>query len=412
MKYFATFSLPQNFLCGFCVLYLQHPPKNVILSRYENLFKGDIMLEYDEIRLELVGMKPQLDDLAEALGLEKDKVEIKDLEEQSSAADFWDDLQNSQKVLKRLRELKSKDEEYQKLVSMYEDTLTTIEIAEEENDASLLDEVIESANLFKSEFETQKLSTLLSGEFDANNAILTFHAGAGGTEAQDWAQMLYRMLTRWAERHNFKYKILDYLDGDEAGIKSASITIEGTNAYGFLKSESGVHRLVRVSPFDASGRRQTSFASIEVVPEIDDDVEVEIRDEDLRVDTYRASGAGGQHVNKTESAIRITHLPTGIVVACQNERSQHQNRDVAMKMLKSKLIEIKERENFERIEDIKGEQMQNGWGSQIRSYVFMPYTMVKDHRTNFEVGNIAAVMDGDLDGFINAFLKAKSRGEI
>ena len=370
------------------------------------------MLEYDEIRLELVGMKPQLDDLAEALGLEKNKIEIKELEEKSSAADFWDNLQNSQKVLKRLRELKSKEEEYQKLVSMYEDTLTTIEIAEEENDVSLLDEIIESANLFKSEFETQKLSTLLSGEYDGNNAILTFHAGAGGTEAQDWAQMLYRMLTRWAERHNFKYKILDYLDGDEAGIKSASITIEGTNAYGFLKSESGVHRLVRVSPFDASGRRQTSFASIEVVPEIDDDVEVEIRDEDLRVDTYRASGAGGQHVNKTESAIRITHLPTGIVVACQNERSQHQNRDVAMKMLKSKLIEIKERENFERIEDIKGEQMQNGWGSQIRSYVFMPYTMVKDHRTNFEVGNIAAVMDGDLDGFINAFLKAKSRGEI
>ena len=407
-----TFSNLANFFLGFCGLYLQTTSENVILLEYEILFKGEIMLEYDEIRLELVGMKEGLDDLAEALGLEKDKVEIKTLEEQSSAADFWDDLQNSQKVLKRLRELKSKEEEYQKLVSMYEDTLTTIEIAEEENDASLLDEIIESANLFKSEFETQKLSTLLSGEYDGNNAILTFHAGAGGTEAQDWAQMLYRMLTRWAERHNFKYKILDYLDGDEAGIKSASITIEGTNAYGFLKSESGVHRLVRVSPFDASGRRQTSFASIEVVPEIDDDVEVEIRDEDLRVDTYRASGAGGQHVNKTESAIRITHLPTGIVVACQNERSQHQNRDVAMKMLKSKLIEIKERENFERIEDIKGEQMQNGWGSQIRSYVFMPYTMVKDHRTNFEVGNISAVMDGDLDGFINAFLKAKSRGEI
>ncbi len=370
------------------------------------------MLEYDEIRLELNGMKPQLDDLAEALGLEKNRAEIAKLEEESGAADFWDDLANSQKVLKRLRELKNKEEEYKKLTTMYDDVLTTIEIAEEENDASLLDEVKHAAEHFKAEFETQKLSTLLSGEYDENNAILTFHAGAGGTEAQDWAQMLYRMYTRWAERHDFKYKVLDYLEGDEAGIKSASILIEGMNAYGFLKSESGVHRLVRVSPFDASGRRQTSFASLEVMPEIDNDVEVEIKEEDLRVDTYRSSGAGGQHVNKTESAIRITHIPTGIVVACQNERSQHQNREVAMKMLKSKLVEIKEREHLDKIDDIKGEQMQIGWGSQIRSYVFMPYTMVKDHRTNYEVGNITAVMDGDLDGFINAYLKAKSRGEL
>ncbi|HAB00712.1 MAG TPA: peptide chain release factor 2 [Ruminococcaceae bacterium] len=370
------------------------------------------MLEYDEIRLELNGMKPQLDDLAEALGLEKNRAEIAKLEEESGAADFWDDLANSQKVLKRLRELKSKEEEYKKLTTMYDDVLTTIEIAEEENDASLLDEVKHAAEHFKTEFETQKLTTLLSGEYDENNAILTFHAGAGGTEAQDWAQMLYRMYTRWAERHDFKYKVLDHLEGDEAGIKSASILIEGMNAYGFLKSESGVHRLVRVSPFDASGRRQTSFASLEVMPEIDNDVEVEIKEEDLKVDTYRSSGAGGQHVNKTESAIRITHIPTGIVVACQNERSQHQNREVAMKMLKSKLVEIKEREHLDKIDDIKGEQMQIGWGSQIRSYVFMPYTMVKDHRTNFEVGNITAVMDGDLDGFINAYLKAKSRGEL
>mgnify|MGYP002523898082 CR=1 FL=1 len=375
-------------------------------------FRVNDMLEYDEIRLELNGMKPQLDDLAEALGLEKNRAEIAKLEEESGAADFWDDLANSQKVLKRLRELKSKEEEYKKLTTMYDDVLTTIEIAEEENDASLLDEVKHAAEHFKTEFETQKLSTLLSGEYDENNAILTFHAGAGGTEAQDWAQMLYRMYTRWAERHDFKYKVLDYLEGDEAGIKSASILIEGMNAYGFLKSESGVHRLVRVSPFDASGRRQTSFASLEVMPEIDNDVEVEIKEEDLKVDTYRSSGAGGQHVNKTESAIRITHIPTGIVVACQNERSQHQNREVAMKMLKSKLVEIKEREHLDKIDDIKGEQMQIGWGSQIRSYVFMPYTMVKDHRTNFEVGNITAVMDGDLDGFINAYLKAKSRGEL
>ncbi len=278
----------------------------------------------------------------------------------------------------------------------------------EESDEALLAEADENYQKVCADLEIQRLSTLLTGEYDSNNAILTFHAGAGGTEAQDWAQMLYRMYTRWAERHDFKYKILDYLDGDEAGLKSASILIEGTNAYGYLKCEAGVHRLVRVSPFDASGRRHTSFASLEVTPEIDDDSEVEIAETDLKVDTYRSSGAGGQHVNKTESAIRITHLPTGIVVACQNERSQHQNREVAMTMLKSKLMEIKEREHFDRIEDIKGEQKEIGWGSQIRSYVFMPYTLAKDHRTNFEIGNIGAVMDGDIDGFINAYLKAAS----
>ena len=257
-----------------------------------------------------------------------------------------------------------------------------------------------------------RLSTLLTGEYDSLNAILAFHPGAGGTEAQDWAQMLYRMYTRWAERHDFTYQILDYLDGDEAGIKSATIAIRGENAYGYLKSEMGVHRLVRVSPFDSSGRRHTSFASLEVMPEFNDTIEVNIRDEDLKVDTYRSSGAGGQHVNKTESAIRITHIPTGIVVACQNERSQHQNRETAMTMLKSKLLELKERERVERIEDIKGDQKDIAWGSQIRSYVFMPYTLVKDHRTGFESGNIGAVMDGDIDGFINAYLKAKSRGEL
>jgi peptide chain release factor 2 len=281
-------------------------------------------------------------------------------------------------------------------------------MAMEESDEALLAEADENYQKVCADLEIQRLSTLLTGEYDSNNAILTFHAGAGGTEAQDWAQMLYRMYTRWAERHDFKYKILDYLDGDEAGLKSASILIEGTNAYGYLKCEAGVHRLVRVSPFDASGRRHTSFASLEVTPEIDDDSEVEIAETDLKVDTYRSSGAGGQHVNKTESAIRITHLPTGIVVACQNERSQHQNREVAMTMLKSKLMEIKEREHFDRIEDIKGEQKEIGWGSQIRSYVFMPYTLAKDHRTNFEIGNIGAVMDGDIDGFINAYLKAAS----
>ena len=244
------------------------------------------------------------------------------------------------------------------------------------------------------------------------NAILTFHAGAGGTEAQDWAEMLYRMYCRWGERHNFKVSTLDYLDGEEAGLKSASILIEGENAYGFLKSESGVHRLVRVSPFDASGRRHTSFSSLEVMPEIDDTIEIEIDPADIKMDVYRASGAGGQKVNKTSSAVRLTHIPTGIVVSCQVERSQYQNRDVAMRMLKSKLLEIKERENLERIEDIKGVQKEIAWGSQIRSYVFMPYTLVKDHRTGFETGNINAVMDGDLDGFINAYLKAQSLGTL
>ena len=256
--------------------------------------------------------------------------------------------------------------------------------------------------------ETARLSTLLNGEYDGNNAILSLHAGAGGTEAQDWAQMLYRMYTRWAERHGFKYKLLDWLDGDEAGIKSATISITGENAYGYLKSESGVHRLVRVSPFDSSGRRHTSFAAVEVMPEIEGDSDIEIRAEDLKVDTYRSSGAGGQHVNKTESAVRITHIPTGIVVSCQVERSQHQNRENAMNMLRARLAEIKERERLEKIEDIKGEQMRIEWGSQIRSYIFMPYTMAKDHRTGFEVGNINAVMDGDIDGFINAYLRMKA----
>ena len=264
----------------------------------------------------------------------------------------------------------------------------------------------------KNDLDAQRLQTLLTGEYDAKNAILTFHAGAGGTEAQDWAEMLYRMYCHWAERHNFKVKEVDYLDGEEAGLKSAVLLIEGENAYGYLKSESGVHRLVRVSPFDASGRRHTSFASLEVMPEIDNTINIEIRPEDIKMDVYRASGAGGQKVNKTSSAVRLTHIPTGIVVASQVERSQYQNRDMAMTMLKSKLIEIKEREHLEKIEDIKGVQKEIAWGAQIRSYVFMPYTMVKDHRTSYETGNINAVMDGDLDGFINAYLKAASLNKL
>lgn len=370
------------------------------------------MLQYEELKAQVESLKPDLADLGEALGLDQAKEEVAQLETEAAQPGFWDDLENSQKVLQKTRQLKDKIEAYGSLRMEYDDTLALIEIADEAADESMLAETTEAVKKFTSQLETMKLSTLLSGEYDSRNAILTFHAGAGGTEAQDWAEMLYRMYTHWAERHDFKVKVLDYLDGEEAGLKSASILVEGLNAYGYLKSEVGVHRLVRVSPFDASGRRHTSFASLEVMPEIADDIEIEIRPEDLKVDTYRSSGAGGQHVNKTESAIRITHIPTGIVVACQNERSQFQNKDVAMRMLKSKLLEIKEREHYEKIEDIKGVQKEIGWGSQIRSYVFMPYTLVKDHRTGYENGNIGAVMDGDLDGFINAYLKALSLGQL
>lgn len=370
------------------------------------------MLIFEELRLELLESEKPLRELGEALGLEKMKTDIASLEEQSAAADFWDDLENSQKVLQKISALKNKVAEYNSVSTLYDDTLTLIELANEEEDESLFEECRTGVNKVKSEIDRLTLSTLLTGEYDANNAILNFHAGAGGTEAQDWALMLYRMYNRWGERHGYKVTTLDLLDGEEAGIKSASLLIEGENAYGYLKSEMGIHRLVRVSPFDASGRRHTSFASLEVMPEIDDNVDVEIKPEDVKMDVYRASGAGGQKVNKTSSAVRLTHIPTGIVVACQVERSQHQNREVAMRMLKSKLIEIKERENLDKIDDIKGDQKEIAWGSQIRSYVFMPYTLVKDHRTGFENGNITAVMDGDLDGFINAYLKMQSLKKI
>ena len=370
------------------------------------------MLELEELRLFLIGLEQEITNLAGALGIDRLKRQLEELEARTAAPEFWNDPENSQKVLQQTGQLKNKLTAYQNLVSLYEDTLTMVELALEEKEVDEYPALKESADQIAEKLEEQKLSTLLNGEYDAKNAILTFHAGAGGTEAQDWAQMLYRMYTRWVERHGFKLKLLDMLDGEEAGIKSASILVEGMNAYGYLKSEAGVHRLVRVSPFDASGRRHTSFASLEVMPEIDDDLEVTIDEKDLRIDTYRSSGAGGQHVNKTESAIRITHIPTGIVVACQNERSQIQNREVAMRMLRSKLVEIKEREHLEKIEDIKGVQKEIAWGSQIRSYVFMPYTLVKDHRTGFETGNIGAVMDGDIDGFINAYLKAASLGEL
>ena len=370
------------------------------------------MIQFEELRLELEGMEPDIRELANALGLDKIKMEIEQLEQRASQPGFWDDVENSQKILQKTGALKNKAAQYDALTASYDDTLALIELADEEEDLSLLEEAQSEVAKVRESLETQRLQTLLTGEYDSKNAILTFHAGAGGTEAQDWAMMLYRMYMRWAERHNFKVKEVDYLDGEEAGLKSAVLLIEGENAYGYLKSESGVHRLVRVSPFDSSGRRHTSFASLEVMPEIDNTIQVEIRPEDIKMDVYRASGAGGQKVNKTSSAVRLTHIPTGIVVASQVERSQYQNRDVAMTMLKSKLIEIKEREHLDKIEDIKGVQKEIAWGAQIRSYVFMPYTMVKDHRTSFETGNVNAVMDGDLDGFINAYLKAASLNQL
>ncbi|MGN1051080.1 MAG: peptide chain release factor 2 [Acutalibacteraceae bacterium] len=370
------------------------------------------MIQFEELKLDLENIKPEIDDLKEALGMDAMLSEIEQLENKATEPGFWDNMESSQKILRRTSNLKDKVEAYEGLVSRYEDTIALIELANEEEDLSLLEEAEKEVSTVKDDLQKQRLQTLLTGEYDKNNAILTFHAGSGGTEAQDWAEMLYRMYTRWAQAHNFSVKEIDYLDGDEAGLKSAVLLVEGENAYGYLKSEAGVHRLVRVSPFDSAGRRHTSFSSLEVMPEIDDDVKIDIRDEDIKMDVYRASGAGGQKVNKTSSAVRLTHIPTGIVVASQVERSQYQNRDVAMKMLMSKLVEIKEKEHLEKIEDIKGVQKEITWGSQIRSYVFMPYTLVKDHRTNYETGNVNAVMDGDLDGFINAYLKALSTGEI
>lgn len=370
------------------------------------------MIQFEELRLELERLLPEIEDLADALGLKAMESEIDQLEHRAVEPGFWDDMENSQKILQRTSMLKNKVQSYRELAAAYEDTHALIELADEEEDLSLLEEAQAEVEKVKNNLEAQRLSTLLTGEYDSKNAILTFHAGSGGTEAQDWAEMLYRMYSRWAERHDFKVKTLDYLDGEEAGLKSAVILVEGLNAYGYLKSEAGVHRLVRVSPFDSSGRRHTSFASLEVMPEIDDTIEVHINPEDIKMDVYRASGAGGQKVNKTSSAVRLTHIPTGIVVSCQVERSQHQNREVAMKMLTSKLVEIKEREHLDKIEDIKGVQKEITWGSQIRSYVFMPYTLAKDHRTGFESSNINAVMDGDIDGFINAYLKAESQNSL
>ena len=366
------------------------------------------MIEFEEYKGKLNGLKPTLDALRDALHLEAAEKEIEELEGQSARDGFWNDVENSQRVQKRLKQLKVKVENYEKLCSGWDDLMTLCEMAIEEDDDSMLPELQSEYAEFEKKLEETRLGTLLTGEYDANNAILTFHAGAGGTEAQDWTQMLYRMYNMWADRHGYTVKLMDYLDGDEAGIKSATIMIEGENAYGFLKSEHGIHRLVRISPFDSSGRRHTSFSAVEVMPEISDDNEIELRDEDIKMDVYRSSGAGGQKVNKTSSAVRLTHIPTGIVVSSQVERSHFQNLENCRNMLRARLAEIKEREHLEKISDIKGVQQKIEWGSQIRSYVFMPYTLAKDHRTGYENGNIQNVMDGDIDGFINAFLAMKA----
>lgn len=326
------------------------------------------------------------------------------------APNFWDDPEQSNRKMREAKNLKDTVETIRGLESQYEDILTLIEMGYEDNDPAIIPDISEELESFKTTFEEIRVSTLLSEEYDKNNAILRLNAGAGGTESCDWCSMLYRMYTRWAERKGFSLEVLDSLDGEEAGIKSVTFQINGENAYGYLKSEKGVHRLVRISPFNAQGKRQTSFVSLDVMPEIEEDVDVEVKDEDIRIDTYRSSGAGGQHINKTSSAIRITHFPTGIVVTCQNERSQHMNKDKAMKMLKAKLFMLKQEENAEKLSDIRGDVKEIGWGSQIRSYVMQPYTMVKDHRTNEESGNVDAVMDGGLDPFINAYLKWKSVG--
>ncbi len=353
-----------------------------------------------------------LADLSESLDLEGRKKRIAEIDEIISAPDFWNNPEGGQAIMQEKKRLESKVDKYNALAGKMEDLEVMIELAKEEPDADLEQDIVDILAEITKELDAFELETILNGDYDDNNAILSIHPGAGGTESQDWAEMLYRMYVRWAERHGYKVEVLDYLDGDEAGIKSVTMLIEGENAYGYLKSEKGVHRMVRISPFDASGRRHTSFTAVEVMPEVENDTTIEIDDKDLKVDTYRSSGAGGQHVNKTESAVRITHIPTGIVVQCQNERSQIQNRATAMKMLTSRLVEEKIKQQEAEIARLQGEQQDIGWGSQIRSYVFHPYTLVKDHRTNFEKGNVGAVMDGEIDEFINAWLKQQAAKQL
>ena len=364
-----------------------------------------MIVALEEAKRRLVAMEEVISELGSQLKIEESRERATDLERETLVENFWADAEKSSQKLREIKQLKDKVESYEALCAKLEDTLMLCEMAIEENDEGSVDEVVSETDFIEAEAERKRIEVLLSGPYDKNNAIVSFHPGAGGTEAQDWASMLYRLYTRWGEKHGFNVKLVDWLDGDEAGIKSATIMVEGINAYGYLKSENGVHRLVRVSPFDASGRRHTSFASVEVMPEFEDDNTITLRDEDLEITAHRSSGAGGQHINKTDSAIRIVHKPTGIVVGCQTERSQLQNKETALKMLKAKLMEIKIREKLERIEDIQGNKANIEWGSQIRSYVFMPYTLAKDTRTGYEDGNIDSVMDGEIDGFINAYLK-------
>ena len=369
------------------------------------------VIEYDEYKQKLQALEPTLGELEKALGIPKAREELSALQKETEQDGFWNDLERSQKVSQQIKRLENKIKKHDRLVSEWEDTLTLCEMAQEEDDASQLPDVMEGYEKLQKEISERRLAALLSGEYDNCNAILTFHAGAGGTEAQDWAQMLYRMYMQWANKHGFEFEMLDYLDGDEAGLKSATVMVKGENAYGFLKGENGVHRLVRVSPFDANARRQTSFAAVEVIPDIENDSQdVEIRPEDYEMQVYRSSGAGGQHINKTSSAVRLIHKATGIVVSCQTERSQFQNKETCLRMLRSKLVEIKEREHLDKISDIKGVQQKIEWGSQIRNYVFMPYTLVKDTRTGCETSNVNAVMDGALDPFIESYLNCLATG--
>ncbi len=368
-----------------------------------------MIVALEEARLALVNMRGDLKELGEQLKIEQSRATVEELEQQTSDPAFWNNQEKSSKVLQTIKQQKDKIESYEALCVRLEDAIVLAEMAIDENDESCVDEVQAELSEITSITEKKRTEVLLSGEYDKNNAIISFHPGAGGTEAQDWCQMLYRMITRWCEANGFKVKLTDWLDGDDAGLKSATIFVEGENAYGFLKSENGVHRLVRVSPFDSAGRRQTSFASIEVMPEFDKLDDVVVREEDYDFVTFHSSGAGGQNINKVSSAVRLIHKPTGIVVACQTERSQLQNKETAMRMLKSKLMEIKIKERLDTIDEIKGNKTKIEWGSQIRSYVFMPYTLVKDLRTGFETGDVEAVMDGELDGFINAYLKSISQ---
>ena len=369
------------------------------------------MVELDNLRADLTTYKPALEEAGRGLDLENKDRQIEELEREMAAPDFWDDPQVSTEKTRKLKSLKDDVSTYYELEAQYQDILDLLELANEEADRDMIEEVEADYAKFKEKLENLQTKTLLSGEYDDQNAIITLHAGAGGTEACDWTSMLYRMYTRWADQHGFQVEVLDTLEGDEAGLKSVTFQINGENAYGLLKSEHGVHRLVRISPFNANAKRQTSFSSCEVMPDIEKDLDVEVRDDDIRIDTYRSSGAGGQHINKTSSAIRITHFPSGIVVTCQNERSQLQNKDKAMQMLKQKLFMLKEQENAEKEAEIRGEVMENGFGSQIRSYVLQPYTMVKDLRTGEESGNAQKVLDGDLDQFLRAYLRWLSLGK-